>query len=954
MQDFPQAKGTLLTFRHQVSGAQLCYIRNDDPNRAFAVGYRTPMADESDISHVFEHAILSSSEKYPSHSLFFDMINKSYSTSANALTYTGFTFYPVASQSEEQLQKMADVVLSCMVSPGVLTEENFFKKEALRYTLYDPEEPLSMSGTVFVEDLSRMTDTGSNALADVMDTLYPGEYASNIEGRAWANYQLLNYDQALQLYQRCYHFDNALLQLYGDLDYESFLAFLDSEYLSRYPSAGTDLSAYYQPSAGAGYREAVCYSPAYEGDSTRNASVLSYAFDLDGQSYETLVQYDILCQLLNSGDSLFQTNLRAAGLGSASVDLYIDTLKPFLLFQLAGANPEDAPAFRQAVEDTLNTICADGLDEALIQRTLKIGRFSQYLTQESSTMAVDLYFTDIMTYWASTGSTDFFLRQQQYLGEMAGPEGSGMLKQLARTLLDCADTALVTTVPQPGLAEELDARREEYLARKKAGMSPQQLEQLIQDTLAYDQWSQEEVTNSDFTIPVSDLPDPAPLPEFSRQTEEGITFYTADGGTEGIAYNRLLLDASALPQEDLPYLNLFIQLAGSLDTSRHSDTQLEVLKQEYLNGLWVEPFYPSAAAGEFSRPYVRVTWINDPADQAQSLELILELFQQLQLGEQDFLLLTLDALLAQNNPAWQGSYSAAYWAAESAYGADAAYIAYFHGPESYDFLCQLRQQLATDPDALADLQAKLTQIGQMLCQRDHMVSMLVTGEGELEQPVEATRQVLEALPSRPSQLPQYDLPRMPARVAVITEDSLTSTVGEIYLSQDLEDGGVLFPYLMALSDRYLTAQRRYAGLSYTAQCEFTANMTWVSFYSYSDQQAAGAMDTLLGAADALEELELTQEELDGYITNAYSVITQPSTDTQNLVTAMTNDLRGLDPQKLNQWALQVKQTTLEDQQKAAEMLRTLMEQMPIATAGNSAIVQADADRYDAVYDYRQP
>lgn len=60
--------------------------------------------------------------------------------------------YPAASQSEEQLLKIADVYLSCMVDPGVLTEDNFFKREALRYMLYDPADPITMGGTVFTED----------------------------------------------------------------------------------------------------------------------------------------------------------------------------------------------------------------------------------------------------------------------------------------------------------------------------------------------------------------------------------------------------------------------------------------------------------------------------------------------------------------------------------------------------------------------------------------------------------------------------------------------------------------------------------------------------------------------------------------------------------------------------------------------------------------------------------
>lgn len=46
----------ILCFDHAYSGAQLFYIKNDDTNRAFTVAYRTPLVDETDSNHIFEHA----------------------------------------------------------------------------------------------------------------------------------------------------------------------------------------------------------------------------------------------------------------------------------------------------------------------------------------------------------------------------------------------------------------------------------------------------------------------------------------------------------------------------------------------------------------------------------------------------------------------------------------------------------------------------------------------------------------------------------------------------------------------------------------------------------------------------------------------------------------------------------------------------------------------------------
>lgn len=952
VQDFPEAKGTLITFRHQVSGAQLCYIQNDDTNRAFSIGYRTPMADESDINHVFEHSILASSEKYPSHTLMYDLINKSYSTYINAYTFQTFTFYPMASQSEEQLRNMADVVLSCMVAPGVLSDENFFKREALRYTLENSSDPIAMNGTVFTEDLSNLTDIAQNAWNNTVDTLYPGEYASNITGRAWENYQDLTYDKAKQLYEQSYHFDNAILQLYGDLDYESFLTFLDSEYLSQYSDSHTDLSAYDQPAVQTGYKEVQCYSPAYEGDSTQDASVIDYAFDLDGQSYETLRRYEVLCSLLNASDSLLQTNLHDAGLGNASVSLTEDSLKPLLNFELSNANPEDAETFRQVVEDTLVSIQTDGFDRTLLERIFKVNRFSQYLSEESSSKAIEVYFFNILTQWASTGNTDYFAQNQQALDDLNGTQGQALFKQLAGGLLDCSNTALVTTIPQPGLAEQIQSEQETYLTDMKASMTQDELDQLVQDTQSYNAWAEEDVTNSDFTIPVSDLPDPDPQPEYERKTENGITYYTSDVGAEGIAYNKLLLDASGISQEDLFYLDLYIQMAGSMETSQHSADELEGLKQEYLNGFWVESYYPTSSAGDNSRPYVRVTWINDPADQEQSLNLLLDLLQNGQLNDREGVLLWLNTALAQWNPGQSDAYTLAYQVANAACGDNRNYSAYLNGTEDYDFLSQLYQRLESDPDALTELQDKFKQIGDTLCQRDHMISMLVTDGESLESTEAATRKVLESLPSRPVDSPHYDLPTFPDKTGIITEESLCCNYGQVTIRDVDGISGVLFPFLSALRDQYLFPELRYTGQAYSVDCSFDNLLELVNIYSEADQKAAASIEVFLGMPDALEQMDLTQEALNGYIIHAYSIVTMPSTETQRAIDAMTNDLKGFDVELTNQWAGQIKGTTLEDQQKAVTMLRDMLSQMKFATVGNSAILNADADYYDAVYDYR--
>ena len=261
----------IYTFKHEKSGADLVYTKNSDPEVSFCIAYKTPYIDETDTNHVFEHAIIAGSEKYPSQDLFFDLINKSYNTYINAHTNLLTTYYPASSMSEDQLITLMDAYMSCMVEPSILTNEKIFDREALRFELDDAEGDIGINGTVYAEDYGFLTDLNDCALNALLDSLYPGQIASNMIGMAEHHYDDLTYEHTIETYERCYHFDNSLISLYGNLNIDRFLEFLDTEYLSKYEVYGTDLSAYEDPHTEDGYVEKVEYIPAYEGDSVENS-----------------------------------------------------------------------------------------------------------------------------------------------------------------------------------------------------------------------------------------------------------------------------------------------------------------------------------------------------------------------------------------------------------------------------------------------------------------------------------------------------------------------------------------------------------------------------------------------------------------------------------------------------------------------------------------------------------
>ena len=45
-----------LLLRHKKSGARVLLVKNDDDNKVFSIGFRTPPSDSTGVPHIMEHS----------------------------------------------------------------------------------------------------------------------------------------------------------------------------------------------------------------------------------------------------------------------------------------------------------------------------------------------------------------------------------------------------------------------------------------------------------------------------------------------------------------------------------------------------------------------------------------------------------------------------------------------------------------------------------------------------------------------------------------------------------------------------------------------------------------------------------------------------------------------------------------------------------------------------------
>ena len=66
--------------RHKKTGARVALLSNDDENKVFYIGFRTPPTDSTGVAHIVEHSVLCGSKSFPCRDPFVELARGSLNT----------------------------------------------------------------------------------------------------------------------------------------------------------------------------------------------------------------------------------------------------------------------------------------------------------------------------------------------------------------------------------------------------------------------------------------------------------------------------------------------------------------------------------------------------------------------------------------------------------------------------------------------------------------------------------------------------------------------------------------------------------------------------------------------------------------------------------------------------------------------------------------------------------
>lgn len=634
----PELDSDAYVLRHTASGARLLYLACDDENKAFAIGFKTPPADSTGVFHILEHSVLCGSAKFPVKEPFVDLIKSSMQTFLNAMTYPDKTIYPVATTNEQDLYNLMDVYLDAVFNPAIYTKPTIFEQEGWHYELDLPEGaesegdggPASLregtlryNGVVFNEMKGALSDPMSVLDDAVNAALYPDTAYAHESGGDPRAIPALTYEQFLDTHARRYNPSNSYITLYGDLDVDRALAFLDERYLSQ-PSAASRrmdaaVAAGEDPSTLAPNPLSVqapvtCEYKRVEMATTPENALVGLGLVLGSAlDRKRTIAADILFEaLLGSNEAPVKKAILAAGLGGNVVSYTAaESLQPYELIMLQNAQPGVARELRRVFQDACRDLCEHGVPrerlEAIISSNEYDLRQRDYGIADGVAIACDALSTWLYDDDAATLALKYGPVYEELRGDLDGSYFEDLLREL---VLQNDHMALVELVPVDA-AEGSEGAEAAELAAKRDAMTDAELADVVERTAALRAAQEAEDTpEAKATLPrlrVSDIGEARPEPPLIVDTTAPIPCLRHGIPTNRLAYAMQYFDLSCVAFEDLPYVTLLCRLLKQLPTREHSAEELDNLLAGKLGFLSFTTEVMTQPEVDGVRPYLLVS-----------------------------------------------------------------------------------------------------------------------------------------------------------------------------------------------------------------------------------------------------------------------------------------------------------------------------------------------------------
>lgn len=581
-EQIPELNSAGYLLRHKKTGARVALLENEDENKVFTIGFRTPPSDSTGVPHIMEHSVLCGSEEYPVKDPFVELVKGSLNTFLNAMTYPDKTVYPVASCNDQDFQNLMHVYLDAVFHPNICQEERIFRQEGWHYELESEEEPVIYNGVVYNEMKGAFSSPEDMLDREIMTTLYPDTPYFHESGGDPKHIPELTYEDFLAFHKKFYHPSNSYIYLYGNMDMAEKLAWIDEHYLGRYEYLEVDSTIGKQKAFDSPKERVVDY-PISAGESVKNQAYLSYSAVVgDSLDPELYLAFQVLeYVLLSAPGAPLKQALLDAGIGKDILSSYENGIaQPYFSIIAKHADMEQKDAFVDTIRKTLTGIVENGFDKKALRAGLNFYEFRYREADFGNYPKGLMYGLQMFDSWLYDETKPFLhLIALENFAVLKSRMDSRYFEGLVKTwLLDNTHTALLILRPVPGLEAQEGERVAQALQEYKESLGADEVKELIKSTQELKAYQDEPSSPEDLRkIPMLKREDiKRKVRPFVNQElcVDGTALLHQDIFTNGISYIRLLFDAERLPSSLIPYMGILKHVLGFMDTENYSYGEL--------------------------------------------------------------------------------------------------------------------------------------------------------------------------------------------------------------------------------------------------------------------------------------------------------------------------------------------------------------------------------------------
>lgn len=948
-----QSDGFIL--RHKKSGARIAILSNNDDNKVFYIGFRTPPEDETGVPHIIEHTTLCGSKKFPVKDPFIELAKGSLNTFLNAMTYPDKTVYPVASCNDQDFKNLMDVYLDAVFNPNITKYEEIFKQEGWHYELTGKDDELKINGVVYNEMKGAYSSPDEVLSSQIYRSLFPDNTYSKDSGGNPEYIPKLTYEAYLDFYHKYYHPSNSYIYLYGDMDVVERLEWLDKEYLSLYDYKKVNSEINKQPAFDEIKNVEAEYSITMD-DSQENKTYLSYNRVVGDSLDEMLYQaFDVLdYALVSSPGAPVKQALIDAGIGDDVYGSYdAGILQPVFSFVAKNANASQADEFESIIENTLKEVVKTGINKEALLAGINSSEFKFREADFGQFPKGLLFGLNCLDSWLFDDMKPFI--HLECLGTFAklrkAVDTDYFEKLIQEYLLDNTHGSSVTVKPKRGLGNEREEALAKELSDYKASLSDEEIDKLIEETEHLKKYQEEPSSDEDLRkLPMltrADMKKEAMPFSNIEDTLSDVKVVRHDIESNGIDYISFLFDAGDFAQSELGYLGFFTNALGLVSTENYSYTDLANATNIYTGGIstGTASHLDIKDRNNFVFKFeVKLKVLEKNLDKA------LELMEQMLLASDFTDTKRLGEIVAQIKARLQANLSSsghlvAAMRSMSSFSRYALYQDELKGIAFYRSICRIEKELSESPKSVSD---KLAAIAKKLFARNRMLISFTGNNEAYGNAKPSLEKVIAGFDKMSAVGNQAEVHFNTAKEAFIDASQIqyVAKTGD-FICEGYEYTGALRLLRIILSYDYLWINVRVKGGAYGCMNTFLRSGESY-FVSYRDPNLSDTLDVYDRIPEYIKSFSPDERDMTKYIIGTFSALDTPMNPEAKGSRSLSAYLEGITYEQIQKERNEILNAQPEDIRRLADLVEAVLKKDSICVIGNENMIKESAGLFENV------